>query len=144
MTLYHDPTTLDPLQVDEDKNGSDSDHFIVVFAPKSDPNFQVERKKKVVRTRPLPDSKMPYFGRDIQKQTWENVLFEEDLDKKVEHFHNTIVKICDKHFPAKTVKISNLDKKWITPELKTLSRKVKREFFLHRKSNLWKKTKEGV
>ena len=94
-----------------------------------------------MKTRPLPDSKLPYFGREIQEQTWENVIFEEDLDKKVENFHNTIVQICDKHFPSKIVKISNLDKKWITPELKTLSRKVKKEFFLHRKSCLWKKLK---
>ena len=142
MTLYHAPTTLDPLQVDEDKNGSDSDHFIVVFAPKSDPNFHVERKKKVVKTRPLPDSQLSFFGSDIQKQTWENVFFEEDLDKKVENFHNTIVHICDKNFPTKTVKISNLDKKWITPELKTLSRKVQKEYFRHRKSSLWKKLKK--
>ena len=139
MTLYHAPTTLAPLQVDDDKNGSDSDHFIVVFAPKSDPNFIVERKKKEVKTRPLPDSKLPLFGSDIQKQTWKNVLFEEDLNKKVENFHNTIVQICDKNFPTKTVKISNLDRKWITPELKTLSRKVlKKELFRHRKSSLWK------
>ena len=144
MTLYHPPTALAPLQVDEDKNLSDSDHFIVVFAPKSDQNFRVERKKKEVKTRPLPDSKLPYFGREIQEQTWENVIFEEDLDKKVENFHNTIVQICDKHFPSKIVKISNLDKKWITPELKTLSRKVKKEFFFAQKKLFVEKVEKGV
>ena len=142
MTLYHPPTTLAPLQVDENKNGADSDHYIVIFAPKSNNNFRVERVKKEVRTRPLPDSKLCFFGREIQKQTWENVLLEENLDLKVSNFHKTIVDICDKHFPTKTVKISNLDKKWITPELKTLSRKIKKEFFMHRKSTLWLKLKK--
>ena len=62
-------------------------------------------------------------------------------------FHNstlsaiTIVDICEKHFPAKTIKKSNLDQKWLTPELKTLSRKIKKEFFRHRRSRKWKKLK---
>ena len=50
--------------------------------------------------------------------------------------------ICDKHFPEKTITISNLDKKWITPELKTLSRKIKAEFYRNRKSFRWKKLKK--
>ena len=31
--LYHPPTTLPPLQVDEGKTGASTDHNIVVFAP---------------------------------------------------------------------------------------------------------------
>ena len=64
------------------------------------------------------------------------------MDVKVSNFHKTIVDICDKHFPTKIVKISNLDKKWITPELKTLSRKIKKEFYRHKRSHLWKKLKK--
>ena len=33
--MYHPPTTLEPLQVDADKIGSDSDHNNVIFAPKN-------------------------------------------------------------------------------------------------------------
>jgi hypothetical protein len=141
MNLYHPPTTLDPLQVDEDKIGKDSDHKIVIYAPKSDVNFKVKRKKKVIKTRPIPDSKIHLFGKDIQSQTWDAILNEPDLDTKVYYFHTIIVGICDKYFPEKTITISNLDKKWITPELKTLSRNIKREFFRKRKSSKWKKLK---
>ena len=56
MNLYHPPTVLAPLQVDEGKNGADSDHNIVIFAPKSDPNLCVKREKKSIKIRPLPDS----------------------------------------------------------------------------------------
>ena len=55
MNLYHPPTALAPLQVDEDKSGKDSDHNLVVFAPKSDTNFAVKRKKKLIKTRPIPE-----------------------------------------------------------------------------------------
>ena len=34
-SFFHPPTTLAPLQVDSDKKGKDSDHGIVVLAPKS-------------------------------------------------------------------------------------------------------------
>ena len=54
-SYYHPPTTKAPLQVDEDKAGSDSDHDIIIFAPRSDAKYKVERKKKTVKSRPLPD-----------------------------------------------------------------------------------------
>ena len=37
---------MPPLQVDEGKKGKDSDHQIVVFDPKTDPNI-VEKKEKL-------------------------------------------------------------------------------------------------
>ena len=55
-TLFHPPTTLPPLQVDTDKIGKDSDHNIVVFAPKTNRTFKSNRKKKIIKTRPLPES----------------------------------------------------------------------------------------
>ena len=69
----------------------------------------------------------------MQAQSWEEVFFAQSIDEKVQNFHDIIVSICEKHFPAKTIKISNLDKKWITPELKSLSRKMKKEYFRNRK-----------
>ena len=124
-SLYHPPTTLKPLQVDEQKTGKDSDHDMIVFAPKSNINFKVIRKKRTVKCRPLPDSKIPDFGRDIQCQSWNDVINESDIDVKVFNFHRTILNICEKYFPQKTLKISSLDQKWMTSYLKNLSRKIK-------------------
>ena len=141
LNLYHPPTVIDPLEVDEGKTGKNSDHNIVIFAPRSNPNFKVERKKRTIKTRPIPDSRIPLFGRDIQQQNWQDIFSESNIDEKVVKFHKTIVDICEKHFPVKTIKISNLDQKWLTPELKTLSRKIKKEFFRHRRSQKWKRLK---
>jgi hypothetical protein len=90
----------------------------------------------------LPVSAIPSFGREIQEQTWQNITQEENVDIKTFNFHQTIIDICNKHFPEKTIKISNLDKKWMTPHLKNLSRKIKAEFYRHRKSPKWKLLKK--
>ena len=65
-----------------------------------------------------------------------------DVHTKVFIFHRIILLLCDKYFPEKTIQISNLDKKWMTPELKTLSRQIKREFFRNRKSPKWSRLKK--
>ena len=38
--------------------------------------------------------------------------------------------------------VSYLDKKWMTPKLKNLNRRVKREFFKNRKSPKWRNLKK--
>ena len=55
-TLYHPPTTLPPLQVDSNKKGKDSDHDVVIFAPASNAQYRVSRKKKTIKTMPIPVS----------------------------------------------------------------------------------------
>ena len=98
LNHYHPPTVIPPLQVDEGKTGKDSDHNIVVFAPRSNTIFKVERKKRTIKTRPIPDSKIPLFGRDIQQQKWQDIFSERNIDEKVVKFHKTIVDICEKNF----------------------------------------------
>ena len=127
--------------MDENKEGENSDHDIVTFAPKSDPNFAVKRKKKVIKTRPILDSDIPAFGREIQKQSWIEVIEEADLERKVMNFHSIITSIRDKHFRQKSVTLSNLDKKWMNPELKNLQRQVQREYVQNRRSLKWRRLK---
>ena len=139
--LYHPPTTLPPLQVDSDKTGSDSDHNIVVFAPQLNTQYRVARKKKSVKVRPLPESDILKFEKELIECDWENVLNCEDIDEKVINFHYTIISKLNKHLPEKTVKISSLDKKWMLPKLKALHRQLQREYYQHRRSSKWKQMK---
>ena len=60
-TLYHPPTTLPPLEVDQDKLGKDGDHNIVVLAPVSNSQYNIRRKKRIIKTRPLPQSNILKF-----------------------------------------------------------------------------------
>ena len=68
-TMYHPATTIPPLQVDQDKVGKDGDHEIVVLAPKSNQQFKIERKKRTISTRPLPQSQIEKF----EKQLWTQI-----------------------------------------------------------------------
>ena len=98
-TFYHPPTTLAPLQVDESKKGSDSDHQVVIFAPISNVNYQRSWDKKIINTRPLPSSGFISFGQEITKHTWEEVLDIDDINCKVVNFHHTLhCKFCRLHF----------------------------------------------
>ena len=47
----------------------------------------------------------------------------------------------DHYFPEKVTKVSNIDQKWMNPKLKSLQRKVQREFFKHRQSDKWRNLK---
>ena len=96
--FYHPPTTLPPLQVDEDKTGSDSDHDIVLLAPRCNSKFKVERIKKTIKTRPLPDSGLIHFGKDITNQKWDEVLNGDNIDEKVQKFHGIIRILLEIHY----------------------------------------------
>ena len=141
-SFYHPPTTLPPLQVDEGKKGKDSDHKIIIMAPLMNDCFKIERKKKIITTRPLPHPNIEAFGQDITMHGWPEVFGTENIDDKVHNFHQIIRAFLEKHFPEKQVKISSLDKKWMNPGLKTLHRKVQREFYKRRQSSKWRKLRK--
>ena len=100
-SLYHPPTTLPPLEVDQDKDGADSDHNIVIMAPLSNGNYEVKRKKKTIVTRPLPTSNFAKFEAALQSHSWVEVIETEDVDQKVQNFHGFIRKILDESFRKK-------------------------------------------
>ena len=139
-TMYQTPQCLPPLQVDDDKAGSDSDHNIAVLPPIT---LDISSKpvKKPVVTRPLPQSGVDQFGQFICRHGWEEVLGEQNIHKKVENFHKTLRTNLDMFFPEKTVMVSYLDRKWMTPQLKDLNRRTKREFYKNRKSPKWRRLK---
>ena len=141
-TLFHPPTTLPPLQVDADKPGQDSDHNTVVFAPKNNNQYKSQVKKKTIKTRPLPESKIFSFENDLIRYPWDEVLSGQSVDEQVETFHSFLRSNLEKHFPEKITKISNLDKNWMSPELKQLHRAMQREFYKNRKSRKHRKLKK--
>ena len=51
------------------------------------------------------------------------------------------MRLRDKHFSEKTVKMSSFDKDWMHPELKSLYIEMTKEFFNNRRSERWKKLK---
>ena len=140
-TLYHPPTTIPPLQVDTGKKGKDSDYEVVIFAPISNIQYKVHRKKKTIRSRPIPDSQVLKFENEVAKFQWDEELENLSVDEQTEVFHNFLQSNLEKLFPEKSVKISYLDQAWMSPELKNLHRRMQREFYRKRKSKKYKSLK---
>ena len=137
-TLFHPPTTQDPLKQDENTTGKPSDHKMIIVAPKANAHYKQERYKKTIHIRQQPQSKVAAFMSELGAHSWPEVFAEEDPNIKASSYHNTIMSLRDKHFPVKSVKMSSLDKKWFTSTLKVMYNKMQNEFFKNRKSQKWK------
>ena len=94
-------------------------------------------KKTVIHYRPIPDSRMCDFGKIIATHTWKIVFNEKLIDDKVVVFHSFLRTHLDTFFPEQIIKVS-LDKKWFTPDLKTIHRQRQREFFQNHQSHKWR------
>ena len=130
-TLLHPPTTLDPIKQDDYTTGKPSDHNVVIVAPRSYINFKVERRKKKVHVRPMPDSKVPAFMRDIGTYKWDEVYQCEEAY----NFHQILLHKMNKYLPEKTVKITSLDKTWFHPALKLKYNEMQKEYYKHGQSD---------
>ena len=87
----------------------------------------------------MPESQVEAFCLELTQYKWKEVLQEKDIDKKVSLFHKYLRDLLDKYFPEKTITISNLDKPWMTPQLKQLLRQAQRERVKHGKGGNFKK-----
>ena len=141
QSLFHPPTSHPPIEVDDDKDGEDSDHNVVILTPVNVPSDGPGRTKRIIKTRPLPESKKKQFHKFLTVHNWSEVLDFENVDDKASHFHKTLAFSMDLYFPEKIIKVSSLDKGWMTPELKQVHRKVQREYSRNRKSVKWKTLK---
>ena len=93
----------------------------------------------MIKIRPLPESAIRRFGQFLSSHDWSEVLEPANVNEKVVAFHNTISTKLDEIFPVKNIALkNNLDKTWMTPELKNLHRKMQREFWKNRKSAKWR------
>ena len=86
-TLVHSPTTLEPIKQDDKTPGKPSDHGVIIVAPRTDTNFTKERHKKTVHIRPMPQSRVGEFMRDIRTQEWTEVYESKDPHDKAQLFH---------------------------------------------------------
>ena len=132
--FYNVPECLRPLESDVDVNGKPSDHLMIVMNPITKFNNRIERKKKIVKIRPKPDSKLSLFENWIKQFNWRDLYSLETAHEKAEFFQNTLESKFDEFFPLKSIKFCNDDQPFFTSQLKILDRKRKNEYKKHRKS----------
>ena len=139
--FYSDPVTKPPVRNDEG-NGVQSDHLIVLMEPISKLVECQTRSYQIIEYRPLTDSGIQLFGQWLSDQTWDAIYSTQDCDKKAQIFQEMLVAEFQKVFPPKTIKVCQEDKPWFSKSLKILDRKRKREFSKNHKSDKWQKLNE--
>ena len=86
QSLYQPPTTLPPLDNDENESGKPSDHLIVVMRPLSSEFSSVPKKYKTIKYRPFPDSGIREMGQWIQAQSWHDIYSIKCPNQKASRF----------------------------------------------------------
>ena len=132
-TFYQTPVCEDPLQVDQDKVGSDSDHLMVTMTPLSTINNHVVTVKKRVEFRPLTDEGFKVMENQLQNLNWDFIEDVENRDK-LKVFQDVLFSIFTDCFPMKSRLISNRNEPFYTDKLGNIKRKKLREFNKHRRS----------
>ena len=113
--------------------GKPSDHSTPVATPPCSENIYKPKEYIVKVARPLPDSGMREFGQWICTEDWEDIPDDVSPTEQVLQFEQLVTDRLNVIFPQKTVRLTvNLDHPFITSELKSLDRQIKR---IYRKQN---------
>ena len=140
--FYNEPIIVEPVPVDDTSNGVPSDHSGVVIKPIIDAAHPPLRTKSTKVFRPMPDSLINKFGEQICNLSWDFLSSELSSTELTELFQTKMSSIIDDHFPLKTITLTDLDKPWITQDLKRLKRIRRREFCRHGRSQRYKQLKK--
>ena len=119
--FYQAPEIKPPLDNDPDKNGSPSDHKIVLIKPISNLSFSSGRTKKTIEHRPLPQSGLQRMGNWLSTHTWTNLYNAVSANEKAEILQNTLLEKLDHFLPKKSICVSSDDQPWISHEVKNLA-----------------------
>ena len=101
QSLYHPPTTLPPLDNDENVPGKPADHSIVVMKPLSNEFPSDQKRYKVITYRPYPDSASRQMGQWIQTQSWQDIYGPKCPNIKAQKFEEMLMDRVNFYFPEK-------------------------------------------
>ena len=141
-SYYRVPLIIPPVQPDDPENAAPSDHKVALALPLKQDNVFPSHEYTTRIFRPLPDSGIRQFGQWVCKERWFDEKEELSPTEQVAIFEEKVNRQLDLFLPQKTVKLSKLhDKPYMTMELKTLNRKMMREYKKHQKSEKYKDMK---
>ena len=89
-------------------------------------NNKADRTFTKVTVRPMPMSAILKFNMEIKRHDWNMVYFAPSAHEKAANLQAESVKIVEKCFPSKTVKVSSDDRSWWNPQLQDLHRRKQR------------------
>ena len=136
-SFYQRPVCHPPLESDEGSGGKAADHLIVKMEPINMINNQAARSYRKVTVRPMPESSMDIYNVEMEKVNWDELFSTVSTHKKAEILQAQYVKVVEKCFPQKVLKVSSDDRPWWTEQLQKLHRAKKRVYRTERKSQKW-------
>ena len=129
--LLQEPTILSPLQVDDGKPGSDSDHKGVQVLPRTNLSGCGAPMREKVCVRPFPESIRAAFSLDLQGSIWRSLQDIMSTTELVDKFETTSRNLVDKYFPEKLVSVGPTDLPYFTEQLRSLKRTRLRAYNRH-------------
>ena len=131
---YNSPIIVPPVPCDDPSTGAPSDHSVPICVPHTDRYNPPTRRYKNVTYRPLPDTCINEFGQWITKETFKGIENDISANDHAKALESLLMGNLDKFCPLKSFRVGPQDKAWITPELKSLSRRKQREWLKNGKS----------
>ena len=133
-SLLQEPTRLPPLQVDQGRQGADSDHKGVEVLPRAVTANKGSAVRQRVVVQPFPESGLARFGLILQEEEW-GELEEDNLTstQMVDKFQTKSENLVDNAFPKKFVFIGDQDQPYFTEELRQIKRRRQRAYAAHGK-----------
>ena len=138
---YMEPEIVPPVLPDNPNYGAPSDHKVPVATPLSRHDQNSVRHYREVQFRPTPQEGVDSFGDWLNSEDW-TCLDVGNPTEQVKTMESKFKKKMDKIFPLKTLKICSDDKPWINCDLKSLSRRKRREYVKHGRSLKYQKLQE--
>ena len=136
--FYQEPEILPPLDNDPDKNGSPSDHNIVVMSAINVVNNKPGRQSRKVTFRPITEGGIEKMESWLKCEELGNCMKGKQVDEKARDMMQLLLTQVNKFFPEKNRKISNDNQPFFTEKLAKAKRKKQREYNKNRRSAKWK------
>ena len=133
--LYAQPHIVPAVPPDLPGHGVPSDHDMAVALPLAGAGVSAVSREYAEKTsRPMPDSAVRQFGQWITQEDWATLKSTNIPSEQAQKISIILQNQVDKYFPVKKVRVSNIDKPWITNDLKKMDRWRKEEYKRHGKS----------
>ena len=134
---YAVPEVTSPILPDDPRHAAPSDHRVPVAHPLASSARPQSNSYSERTCRPMPDSAVRTFMHWIHTEKWDSVPKNGSTTAQVTALEKLINEKVNTFFPEKKIRFTNIDKPFITAELKTLDRKKKREWKKRGRSNLY-------
>ena len=130
---YQTPISENPLEVDKDKAGSSSDHFMILIEPINAISNKKTHEKRTFNYRAYTDQAFANMDNALENVKWDEIL-ENTKGDQIHTFHKLLYDIFEKCFPLKSKTVFTEKEPFFTEKLSKLKRRKCREYNKNRKS----------